>query len=111
VEFDAGWASAVSAALDVPIVVLLPEQTLPESILEKPWGLAFIDSHPDACRKNYAVALRNVADVIVLHDSDATWDHIYRYSEIAGLWKTSRNRTEIAPHTLVLSGAIRLCGL
>lgn len=67
------------------------------------WDLAFIDCRPAIKRKDIAVNLMNVADVIILHDAEPEIKRFYQYDKIVHLFKYHRIYSNQKPHTLVLS--------
>lgn len=73
------------------------------NIENKHWGVAFLDHAPDYRRKEDAKRLVNNVDFLILHDSEATKDKYFGYSEIYPLFKYRYNYRRGSPFTVVLS--------
>jgi hypothetical protein len=71
--------------------------------IDKFWDIVFIDHGPDTRRKDEAKKLANNAKYIILHDSTAEHDYLYKYSEIYPLFKYRYDYKLAEPHTTVLS--------
>ena len=69
---------------------------------QKHWGMVFIDHAPEARRSVEIARLANLADYIVIHDTDLS-DRKYRYSTIWHLFKYRYDYTKLWPSTTVVS--------
>ena len=79
-----------------------------EAEIERHWGLVLIDHDPGPRRRVEVARLANLADYIVIHDTNPEFDRQYRYSKI---WKLFRNRydfTQYFPHSSVVSNFFSL---
>ena len=101
-ESDETWRNSISSLFD-GVIQLFDAESLPDEVVQRQWGLAFIDGPVEASRAQHAIRLKDTADVIVLHDSNPNWDVAYGYSAIIPLWKHAHHFTETYPHTLVLT--------
>lgn len=71
-------------------------------------SVAFVD-HKPAKRRHVDIAkLANLADFVIIHDSEPEGDKWYRYSKIYKLFKYRYDYTKTVPHTTVLSNFIDL---
>ena len=66
------------------------------------WGVVFIDHNPGPRRREEMKRVRDNADYVVIHDSDAKNDWYYKYSEYFPLFKYIWH-SDIYPRTTVLS--------
>lgn len=101
-ESDKTWRDNITQWFDIK-VQMFDLSELPQDILDQRWSLVFIDCQDERSRSRHALALKNMADMIVLHDSNPDWDHAYKYSEIIPLWKYSHQFTATYPHSLLLT--------
>jgi len=99
-ETNAEYGDAVSKLYGCHIQ-LFDGVTVPDNV-KRPWGLVFIDHVQDG-RRIMALAMKDRAAVIVLHDSQPKHDRAYRYSTIIPKWKYHRQFTDVYPHTLMLT--------
>lgn len=77
-------------------------------LFEMHWTIAFID-HGDALkRKDHAIALKDKADFIVLHDTEPEHENIYGYNEVWEHFQYRKDFTDLYPHTTVLSNLQKL---
>ena len=72
------------------------------------WTIAFIDHGHALLRKEHAMALKDNADYIVLHDTEPKNEHIYRYSELWKHFLYRRDFNQIEPHTTIVSNTQKL---
>jgi hypothetical protein len=75
----------------------------PHLITGKPWGLVFVDHAPAKRRKVDILALSNIAQVLVVHDTESKE---YDYHEVFPLFKHRFDYKRLGPHTTVLSNFI-----
>lgn len=108
-EGDATYLAKVQDLYNCEIDLFDPHH-LPDNVFRH-WDLAFIDNLPEKTRAEIAVALKEYANVIVLHDSNPNWEPAYRYSKIIPMWNHSLQFTELYPHTLVLTDDEELWGV
>ena len=78
------------------------------NISEMRWSLAFIDHGQALMRKDHAIAVKDLSDYVVLHDTEQQFENTYRYSEVWPHFKYRRNFTDILPNTTVLSNVFDL---
>ena len=79
-----------------------------EADIEHPWDVAFLDHNPAERRKEDIKRLANLAQYIIIHDSEGRRDKGYRYSEIYSLFKWRYNYTLYLPQTTILSNFVDL---
>ena len=72
-------------------------------INEMRWNLVFIDHGQALLRKDHAIAVKDNADYVVLHDTEDKFEATYRYSEVWPHFKYRIDFTDILPHTTILS--------
>ena len=101
-ESNGQWRENVANLFDVEVLAFDVNE-LPDDIVQRHWDLAFIDCLVESTRAQHALALKDNADVIVLHDSNPDWNMAYEYSAIIPSWKHSHHFTETYPHTLLLT--------
>ena len=70
---------------------------------EMRWNLVFIDHGQALLRKEHAIAVKDNADYVVLHDTEDKFEATYRYSEVWPHFKHRIDFTDILPHTTILS--------
>lgn len=73
-----------------------------ENFEDTHWGVAFMDHHPKSRRGKEAMRLAQVADYIVVHDSDRAGNP-FHYEEAFPLFKYRYTWDRESPHTTVLS--------
>jgi hypothetical protein len=78
------------------------------NFFEMRWTIAFIDHGHALLRKEHAMALKDNADYIVLHDTEPKNEHIYRYSELWKHFLYRRDFNQIEPHTTIVSNTQQL---
>lgn len=100
-ETDSAWAKSISSLFGIKITNFCGGQ-LPIEV-NRNWDMAFIDCAVERTRAGYALALRENARIIILHDSNPDWDAAYKYSAIIPQWKHHRQFAACYPHTLLLS--------
>lgn len=76
--------------------------------IDKNWGLVLVDNRPATSRRDLAKRLRNLADVILVHDSEPEINTYYGYERIYPLFKYRKDYTKFRPYTTVLSNFRRL---
>jgi len=74
-----------------------------EAKIDRHWGLVFVDHSPVRRRKVEIERLANLADYIVIHDTNPQFEKAYRYSKIWPLFKNRYDFTKYYPHTSVVS--------
>lgn len=70
---------------------------------QKHWGLAFIDHDPGLRRAVEIARLKDVADYIVVHDTEPASEIYHDYESIYPLFKYRYDDTRVTPWTSVLS--------
>ena len=71
----------------VPFQKVIKVENWDEAKIERHWGMAFVD-HEQGKRRHIEVKrLANLADYVVIHDTNPEWDKEYRYSRIWSLFK------------------------
>lgn len=73
------------------------------NMTEHHWAVVFIDHGHALKRKDHAIAVKDSADYIVLHDTEDKHEHIYRYSEVWPHFKHRIDFTSVFPYTTILS--------
>lgn len=69
--------------------------------IDKHWGLVFIDHHPSLRRGVDAIRLANLADYVVMHDTNDSKAH--GYNEVYPHFKYRYDWKRTKPYTTVLS--------
>ena len=72
-------------------------------LLDRHWGLAFIDHDPALRRAVDAGRLKDHADYVVIHDSEPQHESIHNYESIYPLFKYRYDYKKVVPWTTVLS--------
>jgi len=67
------------------------------------WGVAFVDHAPDKRRIVEVRRLANLADYVIIHDSNGRYDSFFHYKLIYPLFKYRYEYGKAMPHTTVLS--------
>lgn len=68
------------------------------------WSVAFIDSNPMDGRTPIALALANIAQIIIVHDSEHREERFYHYRKLLfPIFKYRYDYTKFRPNTSVLS--------
>lgn len=68
------------------------------------WSVAFIDSNPMEERAHIALALADVAQIIIVHDSEHREERFYHYRELLNpVFKYRYDYTKFRPNTSVYS--------
>ena len=75
-------------------------------VIEKPWGIAFVDHGPGIRRKEDIKRLANHAQCLIVHDARGRNDKSYRYSEIYHLFKYRQTYGSILSQAIILSNFI-----
>jgi hypothetical protein len=70
---------------------------------DKHWGLVFIDHSPEARRRVEIERFKDLADYIVIHDTQPEDDKKYQYSGIWRYFKYKKNWTRAKPWASVVS--------
>ena len=73
------------------------------NINEMRWSLVFIDHGQALLRKDHAIAVKDLTDYVVLHDTEERFESTYSYSEVWPHFKHRVDFTGILPNTTVLS--------
>lgn len=71
--------------------------------IEKHWGMAFVDLSPDEHRWVEIKKLANLAEYIVIHDSNLSEVKGYGYEKIWDLFKYRYDYKKLNPNTTVVS--------
>lgn len=71
--------------------------------LNQKWSVALIDHKPEERRKVDITRLANLAEVLIVHDSEPEHNDLYHYDEIYPLFKHRYDYKRLAVHTTVLS--------
>lgn len=75
-------------------------------------GIVFIDEAPAEHRKESIEAYRNIADVLVIHDTEPTSNYVYGLSDILNTFKYRVDFMPMGmPHSTALSNTIDLIKL
>lgn len=70
--------------------------------IDKPWSVVLIDHKPAIRRRTDAVRLKDIAEYIVIHDTEEVIDRFYRFSSIWKRFKYIWHDDQI-PRTSVVS--------
>jgi hypothetical protein len=70
---------------------------------QRRWGLAFVDHSPGWRRPVEVARLANLADYIVIHDTEPEREGKYKFASIWGEFKYRYDYTKIKPITSVVS--------
>jgi len=70
------------------------------------WSVAFIDHKPASRRKNDMERLANLAQFVLIHDSEPESDKYFKYSWKYKFYKYRYDYTKCRPHTTVLSNFV-----
>jgi hypothetical protein len=70
------------------------------------WAVVFVDHAPGVRRNVEMARAANVADFVVVHDTEAKSDWHYNYTRSFPLYKYRFDYTDAYPHTSVLSNFI-----
>lgn len=71
--------------------------------IERHWGMAFVDHWPDERRWVEIKRLANLAEYIVIHDSNLSPIKSYGYGKIWDLFKYRYDYTKLNPNTTIVS--------
>jgi hypothetical protein len=109
-DTDAEWAKKMGSRLIDCYITGKEEFCLPE--IFKPLldiRLLLIDSKPGDDRKNILKAYANLADVIVIHDTEIGAEYVYGLSPILSTFKYRLDyQPEGKPHTTVVSNFVNV---
>ena len=72
-------------------------------VFEMRWSIVLIDHRPALRRHVDALKFANIADYVVMHDSEPEIDRFYKYSRIYNKFKYVYQYTKIKPNTAILS--------
>lgn len=88
---------------------VLPE-TDPSGVLDlhKHWSIVFVDSGIAESRANWIRLAAPKATLIVFHDADDCYDHLYKYSTVRGLFEHRYRYDLLHPATEVVSNLVPL---
>jgi hypothetical protein len=78
---------------------------------QRRWGMAFIDHSPGWRRPKEVARLANLADYIVIHDTEPDENDRYAFSKTWGLFKYRYDYTKLRPNTSVVSNFKDLSGV
>jgi hypothetical protein len=76
--------------------------------IEKNWDIVFIDTNPMDSRANLAKKVANIANFVVLHDTQSRDEIYYHYEEVYPLFTHRYDYTKFMPYTTVLSNFYNL---
>lgn len=88
--------------------ILFVEDYENAAIERRVWDLVLVDQTPDLSRIETVKRLVNLANYIVIHDSNKKMDNIYHYSEIYPLFKYKAIWDKDSNHATVLSNFVDL---
>jgi hypothetical protein len=71
--------------------------------LNEHWSIVLVDHNPGPRRREEVKRLANLADYIVVHDTQGRANWYYHYSEVYPLFKYRYDFTKVFPLTTVLS--------
>ena len=78
---------------------------------QRHWGMAFMDHSPGYRRPREVARLANLAEYIVIHDTQPQIGKEYQFSQTWGLFKYVYHYTKIVPYTTVVSNFHELLGV
>jgi hypothetical protein len=103
------WYQKVIKA-PVPFHKVIKVSDWNEAKIEKHWEMVLIDHSPDERRWVDIKRLANLAEYIVIHDSNFSAVKHYGYERIWGLFKYRYDYTKLNPNTAVVSNFHNLKG-
>ncbi len=74
-----------------------------EAKIEKHWGMVLVDHSPDERRWVEIKRLANLAEYMIIHDSNLSYVKKYGYEKIWDLFKYRYDYTKLNPNTSVVS--------
>ena len=74
----------------------------------KPWSIVFVDTSPGPSRRDLARKVKDVADYVIVHDTEPQHDRFYRFRRMFEAFKYRKDYTFSSVHTTVLSNKIEL---
>lgn len=107
--YETGWSwYKIATRKPVPFQKVFKIDNFDEAPIDRHWGLALIDHSPTRRRIVDIRRLANLADYIVIHDTNPEYEGYgnrkgYRYGEIWSLFKYRYDFTKYSPHTSVVS--------
>jgi len=106
-ENDEEWSRRFKLHKGVQVVF---GKNIPTVPIKNNIGLAFVDSKPGEERKDIVNGYREIADVIILHDTEEGAQNIYGIREVLDSFKYRLNYyPESMPGTTALSNKINVC--
>lgn len=103
-ETDQFWyKKATLSPVDFHKVFLINKRDWNDAEIERPWGMVLIDHSPDERRWVEIKRLANLAEYIVIHDSNLSEVKQYGYEKIWNLFKYRYDYTKLNPNTTVVS--------
>lgn len=78
---------------------------------DRRWGLIFIDHGPNSRRHIDIARFANLADYIVVHDTEPEADQHYHYSRVWPLFRFKKDYTKLKPNTTVVSNVFDLSNI
>jgi len=76
--------------------------------IDRPWDVVLVDHSPSERRITDIKRVANLAKYIVIHDSNARYNHHYHYDTVYGLFKQQINFDAVVPSTTVLTNLVDL---
>ncbi len=111
-SYETGWSwYKIATRKPVPFQKVFKIDNFDEADIDRHWGLVLIDHAPTRRRIVDIKRLANLADYIVIHDTNPEHDGVandpkkkgYQYSQIWSLFKYKYDFTKYSPHTRVVS--------
>jgi hypothetical protein len=81
-----------------------------EDHIYRPYSVALVDQAPGECRKISLMALKDIAEIIVIHDLEPEVEHIYGISEFLPQFKSVLWHKEQRIWTVAVSNFMDLSG-
>lgn len=67
------------------------------------WGLVFVDSSPAETRGELVMMLKDIADIIVCHDTEDYHDYVHKYQAAFSTFPHRVDYTRVRPYTSAVS--------
>ena len=74
-----------------------------EALVDRHWGLAFLDSWPGTSRNELLGRLRGLTDYILIHDTEKKHDHYYHMKDTIRSFKYRATYKAWEPYTSIVS--------
>ncbi len=82
-----------------------------EADIEQPWDVVLVDHSPSARRIEEIKRLRQLAAVLVVHDTNGRWNKAYHYDRIWDLFTCRYTFDKVEPSTTLLSNHMDVSAL